>query len=208
MFIHICAFRRPHYTETTNQELEKIVAAPWAQLLVGPIIRLVDHEAAKRLPAESLRFPILPNSISKDKDELLRPKPSFPFSNCFHTIGSELHVRVEMRWDPKQPGYKRAGRVELSFEKHREIKSSLPCGTIRRSSTNHSNLREVDLDDEWLDPGVPCPKYVRPGIEELDSSNWGDPIVDMWLQLDEQFGESCIPANTQKIGEEIEAVQQ
>ena len=173
---------------------------------MGPIVRITNPHTAETLPAESLRFPISSNSICKDEGELLRPKPSFPFSNCFHTIGNELHVRVEIRCE-REPGYSLVGIIELPYKDHQKIEFSLPYGTIR-GSLDDDDLPEGDSDDEWLDPGEPYPEYVRPGIDELNASNWGDPIVDIWLQLDKQFSESCIPETTQNIGEEMEEVQQ
>ena len=60
----------------------------------------------------------------------------------------------------------------------------------------------------WIKVTEPFEKYVRPGIEKLNAANWGDPIVDMWYQLDEHFSESYIPASPQVLGEELEKVQQ
>ena len=176
-----------------------MVFEPWGQLLVGPIIRLENPDAAARLPAESLRFPISPNSVSitKNEGEVFQTKPPFPFSNCFHTGGSELHVRAAFRCQP-DPGYKLTGGVRLSHDDHERILFSLPYDTIRGT---------WDEDDEDSSAGYMDEDFVRPGLEDLDASNWGDPIVDIWLQLDEQFSESCIPDSARNIGEEMDAVQ-
>ena len=184
--------------------MEDVIIDYWSQPVVSPIIRLEDPAAAASLPSECLRFPISPNAIIKDKGKLLRPRPPFPFSNCFHTIGSEMHVRVKVRCEP-EPGYKVAGRVELTSKDHKRIESCLPEDTLRNWIYDFSD-RLVNAG--WLKVTKPFVKYVRPEIEKLNVSNWGDPIVDMWYQLDEQFSESCIPASAQILGEELEKVQQ
>ena len=139
--------------------------------------------------------------MSKDEGELLRPEPSFPFSDCFHTIGEELHVRVKIQDKPGMR-YKLAGSVRLPSDDHAKIE----YGTAREELDNDCCF---DSDADSLAPYERSflSKYVRPSVEELNASNWGDPIVDVWLQLDENFSESCIPSNTRIIRKDMEEVQ-